>query len=75
MRLEMPDRVHCMDVKGDWLVVGTADRNLSVYYFVDGSGFQPVARYLSPLVRLIVLLLYLRSNNLIIYCSVVDSSN
>ena len=35
--LQLPDRVHCMDAKGPAMVVGTADRKITVFDLTPGN--------------------------------------
>lgn len=47
--LQLPDKVHCMDVRGAAMVVGTADRKLTVYNLSQGANFAIINQYDSPL--------------------------
>lgn len=47
MSITLNERVHCMDVKGEAMVVGTADKNMHVFNVADG--FKKLAEYQSPL--------------------------
>lgn len=47
--LNLPNKAHCMDVRGAAMVVGTADRKLSVYDLSQGANFAVINQYDSPL--------------------------